>query len=219
MQITLPLSLSLMLASSMNLSSNPINELFVEDFEFPVVSGYDEQPPTPAGWVSAAQGFGSGRHGLNNKDGGDFTAPAGNDQVICFRYTNSGITTGEGVIGPLIGDATYTVTFDVVADNPNTTATPYTVRLIAFGPGAARDDCRSTPAGSTILASSTGNAQTNGSWTTSITITFYADPTTYAAELGNDLGIRMIGNSNTANIDNVKVMDDIPPAGTVVTLH
>ncbi len=184
------------------------NLLFTEDWESPVVSGYDQQPPTPTGWVAASMGYRSSWHGLHNKDSGDYTAPAGNDQVISFRYSNSGITTGDGVISELRADVTYTISFDVVSDVVDATETAYNVQLIAFASGAVRNDCRSTPAGSSLLASSSGNSATDGSWTTSITFTFYANPTTYAADIGKDLAIRLKGSTSSANIDNVLVTDD-----------
>ena len=198
----------------------PINELFFADFENPVVVGYDEQPPYPAGWVAANQGFGASRHGLCNEDGGNFTAPGSNAQVMAFRYTNSGTTTEEEVIGPLIGDATYTFTFDAVADVVgSSTGTAYTAQLFAMPLGNPRNDCRGNPTGSTLLGSATGNVPGDGTWVSNITVTFYADPVTYASILGQDIVVRFKGQSTCASVDNVRVMDDIPPAGTVITLY
>ena len=99
-----------------------------------------------------------------DKDSGDFAAPVGNDQAYALSYTNSDITTAEGVLGPpLAAGGAYQVSFDVVK-NGVTAGRAYTVRLIAFAADAPRNDCRSTPTGSTVLASATGSALDNGSF-------------------------------------------------------
>ncbi len=176
--------------------------VFTANFESPTVTGYDQQPPLPSGWVAAAQGYNASRHGLNNKSSGNFTAPAGNNQAYCFRYTNSGLTTGAGVIGVLAANVTYTISFNVATDLGSPPGTAYTVQLIAFGTGAARDDCRSTPSGSTLLASRTGTATSNN-MSQSDSFSFTASDA--SADLGKDIGIRLIGATSAALIDNVQV--------------
>jgi len=195
----------------------PPEELLNEDFESPTTPvAYSEGTlPDNGKWVKATGGFGAGRVGINDKAGGDFTAPDPNHQVFAFRYTNSGVTSYEGAIALMVLGTTYTVSFDVVMDIDKT---PYMAQFIAFTNGAARNDCRSTPAGSTILASQNGNALGDGSFT-NITFQFTPDPVDDIADIGKDLGVRFIGASSSASIDNV-IVTWIPPdpAGTVFTI-
>ncbi len=189
--------------------------LFQENFEAPDVPSYS-QGITADIWVRAALGYGSGDHGMTDKSGGNFSAPAGNDQAYAFRYTNSGITTKEKALGsPLAMGGGYEVSFDVVKDNSNS-GTGYNVTLIAFGTGAVRNDCRSTPTGSTVLATKTGNASNTGSITT-VSFTFIPNATTHAAEFGKDLGIRVIGSLGSAIIDNIRFRA-IPGTGAGLSL-
>ena len=181
--------------------------VFFEDFESPEVSGY-VQGSVPPGWVKANQGFNSTYHGMVNKDSGHFTAPDPNDQAYAFRYTNSGVTTAEGTLDFLQANGTYKVTFDVVMNN-ETSGTSYNAELIAFGAGDPRNDCRSAPANSTVLASATGNAPSDGTWQT-VTFSFIADAVTHAAELNKDLGIRFRGATGACIVDNVKFEVNFP---------
>lgn len=178
------------------------DRLFHEDFESPAISGY-EQGITPEHWIRASSGFNSSFHGLINKDTEEFSAPPGNEQAYAFRYSNSGITTAPGLLGPpLAPGGGYEVSFDVVRDDGLNEGIPYTAQLIAFEEGAIRNDCRSTPAGSILLASATGNAPSDGSFAT-VTFTFVPDDTTHAEHFGKDLGIRFRGATTSAIIDNV----------------
>jgi hypothetical protein len=190
-------------------------ELFNEDFESPDVTGYQEGT-APAAWVQATAGFGGSRHGLLDQDSGSFVSPDtnNNQQVYAFRYTNSGLTTKPDRIGPLVDGITYTVSLDVVMDG---SARPYTVQLIAFSDGAARWDARSTPAGSRMLRQITGNAPTNGSFA-SVSFNVTGDTNTHAGVLWYDLGVRFLGASTSANIDNILVANDLPPDATPPTL-
>jgi len=164
--------------------------------------------PPPVGllfnedWVGATQGFGANRRGITDKAGGDFGAADPNMQAFAFRYTNSGLTTAEGVIGSFAAGVTYTVSVAVVRDDGRNAGTPYTVQLVAFAPGAARDDCRSTPAGSTVLASSGGNAPGDATWAT---VSFDFTPDAGDPSLGKDIGVRFLGATTSAIIDNVSV--------------
>jgi autotransporter-associated beta strand protein len=191
-----------LLLQSVSASSLPADVLFFENFENPDVPSYS-QGITPDIWVRAAMGFGSGDHGMTDKSGGDFSSPAGNEQAYALRYTNSGITTKEFALGPpLVFGGGYEVSFDVVKDNSNA-GRAYNVRLIAFGAGAVRNDCRSIPTGSTQLATATGNAPADGSIAT-VTFTFFPSVTTHSAEFGKDPGIRVIGSVSSAIIDNIR---------------
>lgn len=182
--------------------------IFSEGFESPVVSGYAQKKAPSIGWVKANQGYGSDRQGLINKDSGGFTADDGNNQAYAFRYTNSGMTTAEGYIGPLTLGITYTVSFDVAFDSGG--ASPYRVQLIAFGAEAARNDCRSTPSGSRALVTVTGNATTSHIGT-KVSFDFTPDAVADALDLGKDLGVRFIGATTSALIDNVTVVADFGP--------
>jgi hypothetical protein len=189
--------------------------LFTEYFENPDVTGY-AQGTAPSDWIKATAGFGGNRHGLLDQDSGNFISPDtnNNQQVYAFRYTNSGLTSKPDRIGPLVDGITYSVSFDVVQD---TQARPYRVQLIAFTDGAARWDARSTPAGSRMLLQVTGNAPTNGSFKT-VSFDVTGDTNTHAGVLWYDLGVRFLGATTSANIDNVVVTNDLPPDTTPPTL-
>lgn len=195
---------------------------FFEDFENPDISadadGY-AAGTTPSSWMRANVGYHSSYHGLIHTNSGTFaTTEPGNEQAYAFRYTNTGITTKEGVIGVLVADGrTYTVSFDVVSDG---TATPYHVYFLVFNDGAARNDISGDPvsAGSTLLKDVSGDAPSDGSYQT-ITFTYTPNPITDATKLGKDMAIRLDGATTTAHIDNVSVTDDSvppPPPGTLI---
>ena len=190
--------------------------LFHEDFEIPVVEGYN-QGACPSGWVRANQGYGSSRHGLVNKYLGAFSAPEGNDQGYAFRYTNSGLTSAEGEIGRLALNEVYTVSFDVVRDDGQNAGLPYKVQLAAFGPDILRTDIRSIPLNSEILVQVNGNATDDGLFKT-VSFEFSADPVTHAASIGKDLGIRLVGATTSAIVDNVKV-EVQTPSPTDITME
>lgn len=201
---------------------------FGEDFENPTGPTAYSQGTLPDGgnWVGATAGYRANWHGLNDKAGGDFTAPAGNDQAYSFRYTNSGLTTAEGVIGPMEAVA-YTVSFDVAADMkvamdpPVSPGTGYGVVLMTFDPGEIRYDVRPdyhagpfTYPDGTTLAYIQGNATTDGSWTH---VSFIFDADMLNPNLGKDLAIRLDGATNNAVIDNVSLFSVVPelPPGMV----
>jgi methionine-rich copper-binding protein CopC len=190
--------------------------LLTENFESPDVAAYSEGTlPDNANWVGSSQGYGSGRRGITDKAGGDFAAADPNFQAFAFRYTNSGLTSAEGVIGALESDMNYEVTAEVVRDDGKNTGTPYTIELVAFDAGDDRSDCRSGRPG-TVLATASGDAPADGGFATA-TLQFTAsagDPS-----LGKDLGVRFLGASTSAIIDNVAVKtvntggaDGVPPA-------
>jgi hypothetical protein len=184
--------------------------VFSEDFESPDVSTtsttqyggtYHNNIVPNSNWIGATQGFGANRRGVVAEQFGDYTAPPENGaQAYYFGYTNSGITTAEGAIGELVMSATYTASFDIARDN-NQTSSSYAAQLIAFGDGVLRDDVRSTPAGSTVLASVNGSVTTNDMSTT-VSFQFTSD-INYLGELGKDIGFRFLGNSSNPIIDNV----------------
>lgn len=192
--------------------------LYEEDFELPDVPAYAEGT-VPVGWVKANQGFGSGRHGLTDESSGDFISPdpTNNHQAITFRYTNSGCTTGEGEIGQLVLETTYTVTFDAATDfgRPGVD-TAYDVQFMVMTNGTPRNDRRSTPPGAFVLASRSGNAPSDGSYT-NLTITYTPHLTNDVGKVGMDLTIRLKGVTGSCCIDNVRFYWVAPPPkGTVL---
>lgn len=200
-------------ASIVAWSTTPLDAgiVFAETFETPDITGYT-QGTTPTGWVRAAQGFNSSFHGLIDQEvdgvGGLAFTPPGT-QGYAFRYTNSGLTSAPGVIGGLTLGTSYTVSVDVVKDVSGATGMPYTIQFLAVAPGAARDDCRSVPTGSTVLGTASGSAPNDGSVLT-VTINFTPGAVTHASLLGYDLAVRFIGASDTANVDNVQVSATTP---------
>ncbi len=201
--------------------------LFFDDFENgandatsdDTTGGYSQTPDVDAGdsdgntsgdynpelWVFANQGFGSDRQGLVDESHGDFTDPVG-EQAYAFRYTNSGLTTAAGVIGPALAGVTYTVTFDVVEDGHNN-ATPYDVGLVTFN-GGARNDMRPLGKNTTkVLATASGNAPAGGAYAP-VSFSYTVDPIADASIIGHDLAIQLDGATTSAIIDNVEVEAD-----------
>jgi beta-lactam-binding protein with PASTA domain len=190
--------------------------LLAENFENPTTpTAYSQGTiPNNGKWVGANQGFNSTRHGITDKAGGDFSAANPNHQAYAFRYTNSGLTSSAGSIGSLEAEVTYTVSFDVVRDNGLNAGTPYTAQLIAFASGAVRNDCRSIPSGSALLTSTTGNANSDGSFRR---VSFEFTAPAGHAQVGKDLGIRFIGYTTSAIIDNVEItIQGAPPVQVTV---
>lgn len=186
----------------------PVGLLFSEDFESPDVAATagegdtDKTLPDNGNWVGATQGFGANRRGITDKAGGDFAAPDPNMQAFAFRYTNSGLTSAEGVIGALSAGTTYTVTVDVVQDAGRNDGTAYTIQLITLPAGAARNDVRGSFSNYTLLASTSGNAPGDGSWAVA---SFDYTPLAGDPTLGDDIAIRFLGATTSAIIDNVRV--------------
>ena len=178
------------------------------------LSSYDKHNPLPTGWIDAKAGFGNDRAGLNL---------VGTNTVYSFRYTNSGLTTVDGVIGDLTAGETYTISFDVSLDNGD--ASPFTVGLVTFADGADRTSINGSISDDTsaVLASTSGS-WTGSEWTagggaivsgSTITFSYTADGT--EGSLGDDLAIRLDGASTSANIDNV-VVDVVPEPGSLALL-
>lgn len=152
-------------------------------------------------WVKANQGFGATRQGLIDESHGDFTDPAG-EQAWGFRYTNSGLTTAEGVIGGLTAGTTYTITFDVVEDGHNG-GTPWTAKLYTVN-GGSRNDSRNDNLATKVLKTVTGNADAGGDYKQE-TFTYTVDASADSAVLGQDVTLRFRGATTSATIDNVSV--------------
>jgi hypothetical protein len=183
--------------------------IFFDDFESPDVTPgpygtFNGVPKTSqqrdtAKWVGATQGYGASSNGILDEAGTPvpFIGDPDGSQAYGFRYTNSGVTTAEGVIGALL-EGTYTVSFNVVEDL-EVPGTYYRMEFVAFNPGDNRTECRGARPG-TVLAVASGNAGT--SWKT-ITTSF----TALAGDLslGKDIGIRFIGATSSAVIDDVSL--------------
>lgn len=215
------ISLACVLAGGTMLATRaPAATIFEEDFEAPyntdvnaANSAGNTSGATPTDWVRATQGFGANRNGLVDESSGQFIDPTG-EQAHAFRYTNSGLTTKEGVIGALTAGLTYTVSFDVVMDGYNS-GLPYVADLFVWNPGARRDDVRANSFG-TLLAGTSGSATSDGLYT-NVSFTFAPDPVTHAALIGGDLTLRFKGASSSGNIDNVKVQA-VPEPGSLALL-
>lgn len=179
------------------------------------LASYDKYPPVPTNWVASSTGYKSSDSGLNL---------VGGNTVYSFRYTNSGLTTAEGVIGNLTAGETYTISFDVSLDNGS--ASPFQVYLATFAGGASRSDVSSggTNGTSAVLATVSGSYDGGaGAWTatggtvsgSTITFSYTADGT--EGTLGQDIAIRLDGSTTSANIDNVNV-DIVPEPGTIALM-
>jgi hypothetical protein len=193
-------------ALSISAGSSQAATVFVDDFEGEgntddsTISTYDKYPPVPSGWVSATEGFGADSAGLNL---------VGTNTLYSFRYTNSGLTTDNGVIGALVSNTTYTVTFQVAQDDGG--AAPYSVSLVTFN-GAARNDVRTNTGATSTLASLNGDASSSSLETVSLSYT--ADGT--ESTLGHDVAIRIFGASTSANYDNFSVSAIPEPTSALV---
>ena len=190
--------------------------LLTEGFENPDVTltaptGDLGNGTIPAGWVGATQGFGASRRGITDESTGDFNDPTTGEQAFAFRYTNSGLTTAEGTVGTLTAGATYTISFDVVRDLGRNDGTPYTAEFVAFDPGADRTEHRGGRPGTT-LASTSGSATSDDLYTT---VTFQFTPgASHTGLLGKDIGLRFLGATTSAIIDNVQITAEAPVTDT-----
>jgi len=186
----------------------PVGLLFSEDFESPDVSetagdgDTNKTLPDNGQWVGATQGFGANRRGITDKAGGDFSAPDPNTQAFAFRYTNSGLTTAEGLIGELAANVTYTVSFDVVRDAGRNDGTGFTAQLVTFPEGASRNDARSGFTNLSLLVTESGDAPVDGTWSM---VSFDYTPEADDPNLGQDIGLRFLGATSSAIIDNVQI--------------
>jgi hypothetical protein len=192
--------------------------LFTETFESPVVSGFDPTPPEVPNWVGATTGFGAARMGLDEVSSTNWTSPSGsNTQVYNCRYTNSGITTREGVIGSLdVNNVTYTVSFDVQFDKRLTgswgadPSNQYNMQLYAADNIADVDRVNHTGniVGATLLNDYTnadGGVVPDDDQFHTFRFSYTTDPVTDASLDGQDICVRFKGATSSAVIDNVRV--------------
>lgn len=194
--------------------------VFQDDFESPDVTAAEGSGGGTGGtsntadtskWVRASAGYGANANGLLDEGSGEFTDPVG-QQAYGFRYTNSGVTSAEGLIDALTAGSTYTVSFDVVLDGFND-GNPYTAKLVVFEDGAARTATQNNT-GTTILKQVGGS--TSSTSYTNVTFDFTADAVDHAGSLNKDVAIRFIGATDSAIIDNVSVdVASIPEPSTI----
>ena len=212
--------------------------VFTDDFETPDVDASQSTGNTSgaidtAKWVKASDGFGSNRQGTVDESAGAFTDPDG-EQAYAFRYTNSGITTQDGMIGAYgtglwVTGAVITVTFDVVLDGHND-GLAFTAALGTFTAGdtVARNDANGglggflTDGANSTLASFSGNAIAVGEPGAAdyqqYSFTYAIDDLIEAgtATVGEDIVLRFWGATNTAIIDNVTVTAIPEPSTTAL---
>ena len=207
-------------------------------------------------WVEANQGFGSGRNGLIAEGASSstdlkisgvtvgtttyteqFIDPVGN-QALSFRYTNSGATTTQGLLGTLSAGQTIIVTFDVVINNierfddyddatPDETTyasgTAYNVGLVTFDleTPLGRNDVRNNANSTGILAQLTGDLEADYDPepvpVTYTTVSFSYVVTGSETQLGDDIAVRIFGQTSHANIDNL-VVEIVPEPGSLALL-
>lgn len=178
-------------------------QVLSEDFERPDVKGYSQGTlPEDGKWVGSSRGYGAEQRGITDKASGDFDAPDPNHQAFAFRYTNSGLGTGPGVLGRLAAGVTYRISFDVVRDGSDG-GRYYSVEWVAFDNGENHAFMDNSRLG-TVLASRKGDALENGAFS-SVSFVFTMDPDKYPDCVGKEAGVRFIGATNSATIDNVKV--------------
>ncbi len=197
-------------------SATPIgNYLYTENFEAPDVAGY-VKGATPPTWVGANVAHGSTTHGLIDKSSGAFSVPDPNRQGYALRFDRTGITTAQGVIGTVTAGTTYEVSFDVIRDGGNSNGTGFSARMLAYPPGAARNDCQND--GTAVnFGSVTGNATPDGAPTR---VTFNATVNAGSTAIGRDFAVRFLGSGSSAIVDNVRVRtitDQVAPVVAQLT--
>jgi len=171
-------------------------------------------------WVRSAVAFGSDRSGLVDEtedSGTNFTDPVGT-QAHGLRYTSSGLTTQQDLIGALVPGYAIDVSFDVVKDGFNG-GLGYDASLVLFDAGASRSDVSNYNSGTkAVLARVSGSVADNGNYNT-VTFSYTvgdlmldnngdasgADTTFLSALVGKDIALRFDGATSSANIDNVEV--------------
>lgn len=207
--------------------------VFSDDFESPDVTAAQSDGNTSGAidtvkWQRSDEGFGSTRQGTVDEAHGDFTEIGDGEQAYAFRYTNSGITTKDGLLGAAVAGATFTVTFDVVVDghngpadvtgDPSLDPMPYTAALVTFN-GGLRDRMNGGGIGqetTSILATTSG--ATLSTDYTQVTFFYTIDAIDDAAVIGHDVALRFHGASYTAIIDNVSVDAVVPEPGSLALM-
>jgi hypothetical protein len=177
-------------------------------------------------WVRSTDGYGAGRSGLvdeSENSGLNFTDPTGT-QAYGFRYTNSGVTTTEGMIGAMVSGIKIDVSIDVVADGFNG-GSNYDAALVLFDAGATRSNVSSAEKHTAaVLARTVGSVPNDGNYHT-INFSYtvgdnvvdndgdggVVDSAFLAALLGKDIALRIDGAGSHAIIDNVLVTISTPP--------
>ena len=199
--------------------------VFSESFEAPVVNGYSNSSvPSGGKWIGSTSGYGSNNRGLYNETFAwpatqAFSTPYGS-QAFYLNYGGAGLTTALDATGQtLTAGITYKVSFNAGVTVGTATAN-YQVELVAFNPAdtdTARANCTSARPG-TILATSTGSVTTtNLSATASVVFT----PAAGNANLGKEIGIRIMRPTNSVLYDNIRLVvghDMNPNPASGVTL-
>lgn len=187
--------------------------LFYEDFQSPVISGYQQgQLPDNGNWIGSTEGFGSDRKGMNNADSTDWVADGADNQGFDCNYTNSGAGTVEGVIGTImLNSVTYKLTATIAYDKHNSQphgspSGDYDILLCSLPLGTPdRDDFRAVgPWIGSEFINVTGAVADDGLIHT-VSATYTTDPVTDAARAGQDLGVCIDGETSHAIHTSIKV--------------
>jgi hypothetical protein len=167
-----------------------------------LIATYDKFPPSPASLAPSNNGFGSDRAGVNL---------VGTNNVYSFRYTNSGLTSTFETIGNLTAGVTYTLSFDISLDDDSTDGLGW--GFVTFdGTETSRTNTSGGMSNLTTSVLAEGTVDTIGG--TSYTFSYTADGLETA--LGQDVAIRFIGATTSANLDNVLVTVPEPSAALLV---
>lgn len=188
--------------------------LFFEDFESPVVVGYDQGTlPDANNWLGSNTGFGNDRKGLDEKSSGNWEdGVPGNLQSFNTQYTNSGICTDTGEVGTInLETVTYKFTLQVAYDKAvsgphGSPSGDYDSVLFAVPGGFDRQDFTNF-AGDFVpeaLVRLQGTVP-NDDGVHFVSGTYTTDPVTDAAWSGRDLAVALDGATSSANIVSAKV--------------
>lgn len=197
----------LVVVSMMFAVSSEAVEIYSTSFESPDISG--RVTTKPDGWLGGS--YGTRREGLEDVDNGTFTTPYGSQAASIWNTSSETVlTTAESTFGDtLVADITYTVTCHV-AKAPDMSGY-YSIKLMAFVPGAFRQQYRDPGASEgAVLAVVTGTASTSD-MSQVATLTFTANASN--ANLGRMLAIRF-SNPSVCLFDNL-TFSRSGPAGDI----
>jgi hypothetical protein len=202
--------------------------LLSEDFESPVVVGYDDKTaPDNGNWqmsTSSGNPFGWDRKGLHNEDDATFTTPSGTQGYSTRFYQGVYLTTKVGVVGQLVENAVYSITFNVA----KTTATdgPYKLEFWALDGVSDSNRAHQTfnSAGTSVLIDTAQGTVSTNDMSHTDTINFSATSSSLSSlgiTAGFDLAVRIVGRSSSAFVtyDNIVVNYTAPINGSIFKIE